>query len=54
TAGIRRKGRTSAKLEKISILKALQSIERSHVAIVVVNAAEGITDQDLHIAGYVR
>ena len=54
TAGIRRKGRTWAKLEKISILKALQSIDRSHVALVVVNAAEGVTDQDLHIAGYVR
>jgi GTP-binding protein len=53
TAGIRRKGRTSAKLEKISILKALQGIDRSHVVIVVVDAAEGITDQDLHIAGYV-
>jgi GTP-binding protein len=54
TAGIRRKGRTSAKLEKISILKALESVNRSHVAIVVVDAAEGLTDQDLHIAGYVR
>ena len=54
TAGIRRKGRTSAKLEKICILKSLESVSRSHVAIVVVDAAEGLTDQDLHIAGYVR
>lgn len=54
TAGIRRKGRTSAKLEKVSIIKALQSVDRSHVAVVVVDAAEGLTDQDVHIAGYVR
>jgi GTPase len=54
TAGIRRKGRTSQRLEKVSILKALQSIDRSHVGIVVVDALEGLTDQDLHIAGYVR
>jgi GTP-binding protein len=54
TAGIRRKGRTSQRLEKVSILKALQSIDRSHVGIVVVDALEGLTDQDLHVAGYVR
>lgn len=54
TAGIRRKGRTHQKLEKLSVLKALQSIDRSHVAIVMVDAAEGVTDQDLHIAGYVQ
>jgi GTP-binding protein len=54
TAGIRRKGRTSQKLEKVSVLKALQSIDRSHVAILVVDAQEGLTEQDLHVAGYVR
>jgi GTPase len=54
TAGIRRKGRTSQKLEKVSIIKALQSIDRSHVAILVMDALEGLTEQDLHIAGYVR
>jgi GTP-binding protein len=52
TAGIRRKGRVSAKLEKISVLKALQSLERCHVALVVMDAAEGVTDQDVTVAGY--
>jgi len=54
TAGIRRKGRTREKLEKISVLKALQSIDRCHVAVLMVDAGEGITDQDLHVAGYVQ
>ena len=52
TAGIRRKGKTREKLEKISIIKALQSIDRSHVCILLVDASEGPSDQDLHIAGY--
>jgi GTP-binding protein len=54
TAGIRRKGKTREKLEKISIIKALQSIERSHIAIILIDATEGVTDQDLHIAGYIQ
>jgi len=54
TAGIRRKGRTREKLEKISIIKALQSVERSHVVVLLVDAVEGVTDQDLHIAGYIK
>lgn len=54
TAGIRRKGRTREKVEKISVLKALQSIERSHVALLLLDAVEGVTDQDLHIAGYIK
>ena len=54
TAGIRRKGKTREKLEKISIIKALQSVERSHVTILMIDAEEGVTDQDLHIAGYVK
>ncbi len=54
TAGIRRKGRTKEALEKLSVLRALQSIERSHVALLVLDAAEGITDQDMHIAGYIQ
>ncbi|MFP5213018.1 MAG: ribosome biogenesis GTPase Der [Acidobacteriota bacterium] len=54
TAGIRRKGRTHEKLEKISIIKALQSVERSHVAVLVLDATEGVTDQDMHIAGYIQ
>lgn len=54
TAGIRRKGRVREKIEKISIIKALDSVERSHVSLLVLDALEGITDQDLHIAGYVQ
>ena len=54
TAGIRRKGKTREKLEKISIIKALQSIDKSHVCILLVDAAEGPADQDLHIAGYIQ
>lgn len=54
TAGIRRKGRTREKLEKLSVIKALESIDRSHVVILMVDALEGVTDQDLHVAGYVQ
>jgi GTP-binding protein len=54
TAGIRRKGRTKEKLEKICVLRALQSIERSHVAVILLDATEGVTDQDLHVAGYIQ
>ncbi len=53
TAGIRRKGKTSQKLEKYSVVDALKSIERADVVLIVLNAEEGITEQDKHIAGYV-
>jgi GTP-binding protein len=53
TAGIRRKGRVSEKLEKFSVIKALRSLERCDVAVVVLDAAEGVTEQDITIAGYV-
>lgn len=52
TAGIRRKGRVSEKLEKFSIIKALRSLDRCDVALIVMDAAEGITEQDIHVAGY--
>ena len=54
TAGIRRKGKTKEKIEKISVLKALESVDRSHVVVILIDAVEGITDQDLHIAGYIQ
>jgi GTPase len=53
TAGIRRKGKTSQKLEKYSVVDALRSIDRSDVALIVLSAEDGITEQDKHIAGYV-
>ena len=52
TAGIRRKGKVSKKLEKFSIMKALKSLDRCDVALIVMDAAEGVTDQDIAIAGY--
>jgi GTPase len=54
TAGIRRKGKTRERLEKVSVLRALQSIDRSHVSLILLDPTEGITDQDLHIAGYIQ
>ncbi len=52
TAGIRRKSKVSRKLEKFSIIKTLRSIERCDVVLIVIDAAEGITEQDVTIAGY--
>ncbi len=52
TAGVRRKGRVDEKLEKLSVMRALRSLERADVAILVVDATEGLSDQDAHIAGY--
>jgi GTP-binding protein len=52
TAGIRRKGKVSLRLEKFSIIKALRSLERCDVALIVVDAAEGVSDQDIRVAGY--
>jgi GTP-binding protein len=52
TAGIRRKGRVSQRVEKFSVVRALRSLDRCDVALVVLDAAEGLTGQDLAIAGY--
>jgi GTP-binding protein len=52
TAGIRRKGKVAGKLEKFSIIKALRSLDRCDVALIVMDAEEGVTDQDIAVAGY--
>ena len=52
TAGIRRKGKTGEMAEKLSVVMAMKSLERADVAIVVIDAEEGVTALDAHIAGY--
>jgi GTP-binding protein len=52
TAGIRRKGKTGEMAEKLSVVMAMKSLERADVAIVIVDAVEGVTALDAHIAGY--
>ncbi|MFW5901878.1 MAG: ribosome biogenesis GTPase Der [Thermodesulfobacteriota bacterium] len=52
TAGIRRKHRVSDKIEKLAIIKALKSIERADVVLIVLDGSEGITEQDVTIAGH--
>ena len=51
TAGIRRKSRISLTLEKYSVVQALKTIDRCDVALVLIDAVEGMTDQDVKIAG---
>jgi GTP-binding protein len=53
TAGIRRKGKVFEAVEKFSVIKTLQAIERAHVVILVVDAEANIADQDAHIGGYI-
>ena len=54
TAGIRRKGKTREKLEKFSILKALAALGRCEIAVVLIDASEGITEQDAKVIGYTQ
>ena len=54
TAGIRRKGKTTEKLEKFSILKGLAALERCDIAVVLIDAADGITEQDTKVIGYTQ
>ncbi len=52
TAGLRRKGRVFEAIEKFSVVKTLQAIESAHVVLLLLDATQGVTDQDAHIAGY--
>jgi len=54
TAGIRRRGRASIGIEYYSLIRALRAINRCDVALLVTDATEFITAQDLHIAGYIK
>ena len=53
TAGVRRRSKVSEALEKFSIVKTLQAIEAANVVLLVLDAHEGIVDQDLHLAGLI-
>ncbi len=53
TAGIRRRGRIEPGVEKYSVLRSLRAIERSNVALLLVDATAGLTAQDTHIAGFI-
>ncbi len=52
TAGIRRKGKTHLMAEKLSVVMARRAIRMAHVVVVMVDAIEGVTAQDAHVAGY--
>jgi GTP-binding protein len=53
TAGVRRRARVQEMVEKFSIIKTLQAIDHAHVVILVLDAREGITDQDASLVGHV-
>lgn len=53
TAGLRRKGQVFEAIEKFSVVKTLQAIESASVVLLLIDATQGITDQDAHIAGYI-
>ncbi|MCG2767347.1 MAG: ribosome biogenesis GTPase Der [Anaerolineae bacterium] len=53
TAGIRRRGRIAPGVEKYSVLRALKAINRADVVLLIIDATEGVTAQDAHIAGYI-
>lgn len=53
TAGIRKRGKIEPGVEKYSVLRSMRAIERAQVVLLVVDAQDGITSQDAHIAGYI-
>ncbi|MES2400782.1 MAG: ribosome biogenesis GTPase Der [Pseudomonadota bacterium] len=53
TAGLRRKGKVFEAIEKFSVVKTLQAIENANVVLLLLDATQGVTDQDAHIAGYI-
>jgi GTP-binding protein len=53
TAGLRKRGKVFEAIEKFSVVKTLQAIESAHVVLLLIDATQGVTDQDAHIAGYI-
>ena len=53
TAGLRRRGQVFEAIEKFSVVKTLQAIESANVVLLLIDATQGVTDQDAHIAGYI-
>jgi len=53
TAGLRRRGKVFEAIEKFSVVKTLQAIESANVVLLLIDATQGVTDQDAHIAGYI-
>ena len=53
TAGLRRKGKVFEAIEKFSVVKTLQAIADANVVLLLIDATQGVTDQDAHIAGYI-
>ncbi|HFC12270.1 MAG TPA: ribosome biogenesis GTPase Der [Anaerolineae bacterium] len=54
TAGIRRRGKINVGVEKYSVLRSIKALARADIALVLIDATEGVTAQDMHIAGMVR
>jgi GTP-binding protein len=54
TAGVRRRGRIGKGIEQYSVIRTFQAIDRADIALLVLDAAAGITAQDMHIAGYIK
>ncbi len=53
TAGLRRKGKVFEAIEKFSVVKTLQAVADANVVLLLLDATQGVTDQDAHIAGYI-
>lgn len=53
TAGVRRRARVDEKIEKFSVIKTLQAIQESNVCLMLLDAKEGLTEQDMHLLGFI-
>ncbi len=53
TAGVRKRGRVNEKIEKFSVIKTLQAIKTAHVCLILIDAQEGLTEQDMHLLSFI-